>query len=154
MDQKDNPTRTGRWSARETRPRLTTSCSAPQFFRPHPNLSDAINGNIVRSEIEGGANLNSMTSGTTLEVDTRHRHYRIEYRGDGEALISGHPHFCPKPILVRIAGSTWGGSMIWVRFIGRGMHLEFAHPVYGRVVTSPISEIRVVREGQASRSAR
>ncbi len=154
MEHKENTSRTGKCPARETRPHVTASCPPPHFFRPHPNLSDAINDNIVRSEIEGGANLNSLTSGTTLEVKTRHRHYRIEYRGDGEALISGHPHFCPQPILVRIAGSTWGGSMLWVRFIGRGMHLEFAHPIYGRVVTSAISDIHVVREGQPARSVR
>jgi hypothetical protein len=44
---------------------------------------------------------------------------------------------------VTIAGSTWGGSMLKVRFIGRGMHLEFHHPAYSTpIVTSPIQEIR------------
>jgi hypothetical protein len=43
---------------------------------------------------------------------------------------------------VTIAGSTWGGSMLKVRFIGRGMHLEFHHPAYSTpIVTSPIQEI-------------
>ena len=42
-----------------------------------------------------------------------------------------------------IAGSTWGGSMLKVRFIGRGMHLEFRHPGYPTpIVTSIIQEIR------------
>ncbi len=42
-----------------------------------------------------------------------------------------------------IAGSTWGGSMLKVRFIGRGMHLEFRHPGYTTpIVTSLILEIR------------
>jgi len=46
---------------------------------------------------------------------------------------------------VTIAGSTWGGSMLKVRFIfiGRGMHLEFRHPGYPTpIVTSIIQEIR------------
>jgi hypothetical protein len=154
MDHSDKTTRTGRWTARDSNRQTASNYPSPCIFRPHPNLSDSINDNIIRSEIEGGANLNSLTSGTTLEVETRHRHYRIEYRGDGEALISGHPHFCPKPILVRITGSTWGGSMLWLRYIGRGMHLEFAHPIYGRVITSPISEIRVVNEDQRAPVAR
>ncbi len=148
MEDKDKTTGTSRWKAPDLNLQNTSAYSSPCLFRPHPNLSDSINDNIVRSEIEGGANLNTLSSGTTLEVETLHRHYRIEYRGDGEALISGHPQFCPKPILVRIAGSTWGGSMLWLRYIGRGMHLEFAHPIYGRVVTSAISEIRVVHEDQ------
>jgi hypothetical protein len=38
---------------------------------------------------------------------------------------------------------TWGGSTLKVRFIGRGMHLEFHHPAYSTpIVTSPIQEIR------------
>ena len=63
--------------------------------------------------------------------------------GDGAALISGHPEFCPEPVLVAIAGSTWGGSMLKLRYIGRGMHLEFCHPEYRTpIVTSRIEEVR------------
>jgi hypothetical protein len=43
---------------------------------------------------------------------------------------------------VYLAGSTWGGSMLKQSFIGRGMHLEFLHPVFQRILTSPIVEIR------------
>jgi hypothetical protein len=150
MDRKVNTTRTGDRTAGERGPHVNSSCPSPRFFRPHPNLSDSINENIVRSEIEGGANLNTLTSGTMLEVKTRHRHYRIEYRGEGNALICGHPRFCPKPTLVRISGSTWGGSILWVRFIGRGMHLEFAHPIYGRITTSAISDVRVLDNDRSS----
>jgi hypothetical protein len=64
---------------------------------------------------------------------------------DGEqALISGHPQFCPDPVLVTIDGSNWGGSLLKRGFIGRGMRLEFRHPVFRRVTTSPIDEIREV----------
>ena len=151
MDYKSDPTRTNHGAARSSKPRGKVPCPAPDLFEPHPNLSDAVNDNIVRSEIEGGANLNSLTTGTVLEVRTLHRSYQIEYRGEGQALISGHPRFCPRPTLVRIAGSTWGGAMLWLRFIGRGMHLEFAHPVFGRIITSVISDVRVLdksRPGQ------
>jgi hypothetical protein len=116
------------------------------LFRPHPNLADEVNRNIAMAEIAGGAKLDRLPVGTLLEVETRHRYYTIEYRGDGKAIISGHPRFCPRPTVVHISGSTWGGSMLWVRFIGRGMHLEFAHPVYGRITTSEITEIRVLDE--------
>lgn len=125
---------------------MRSPCPSPRLFRPHPHLSDSINSNIVRSEIEGGAHLEGLTSGTLLEVRTKHRHYRIAYRGEGVALICGHPRYCPKPTLVRITGSTWGGSMLWAKFIGRGMRLEFAHPIYGRIVTSAISDVRVLDE--------
>jgi hypothetical protein len=32
--------------------------------------------------------------------------------------------------------------MLKMRFIGRGMHLEFGHPIYRVILTSPIVEIR------------
>ncbi|MGA2345011.1 MAG: hypothetical protein ABSF93_03330, partial [Candidatus Sulfotelmatobacter sp.] len=42
-----------------------------------------------------------------------------------------------------IAGSTWGGSMLKLQYVGRGMHLEFRHPLYPTpIITSPIQEIR------------
>ena len=151
MDHKSDSTRTNHWAARNSKPRANSSCPTPYLFEPHPNLADSVNDNIIRSEVEGGANLNSLTTGTVLEVRTVHRNYHIEYRGEGQALISGHPRFCPRPTLVRITGSTWGGAMLWLRYIGRGMHLEFAHPVYGRIITSAISDVRILdtnRPGQ------
>ena len=57
--------------------------------------------------------------------------------GEGAALISGHPEFCPEPTEVQVAGSTWGGSMITTGFLGRGMRLELAHPM-GTMSTSVI----------------
>jgi hypothetical protein len=114
------------------------------MFVPHPNLSDQINGNIVRSEIEGGVYLRDLPDESTLEVITQNRWYTLTILRDGEALISGHPQFCPKPVLVRINGSNWGGSMLKTAFVGRGMHLEYRHPDYqGPIVTSQIVEIRL-----------
>lgn len=118
----------------------------PDLFQPHPNLDDAVNENIAQAEIAGGVKLDCLPVGTELEVETQHRYYAIEYCGNGKGIISGHPFFCPVPTMVHITGSTWGGSMLWLRFVGREMHLEFVHPVYGRVVTSRIEDIRVVDE--------
>ena len=114
----------------------------PNLFVPHRNLSDEVNHNIVQSEIEGGVYLDDLPHGATLDVQTQNRHYILVYRGQGQALISGHPKFCPNPVLVKIHGSNWGGSMLKVRFIGRGMHLEFRHPEYRTIMTSRIIEIR------------
>jgi len=122
---------------------LETSPAAVHLFSPHPNLSDAINHNIAQSEIEGGVYLNQLQAGSSLEIQTRHRSYTVVNCGGGLALISGHPEFCPRPVLVRILGSNWGGSMLKTSFIGRSMHLEFRHPKYRTpIVTSTIQEIR------------
>jgi hypothetical protein len=113
------------------------------MFTPHPNLSDKVNGGIIQSEIEGGVFLHDLPPSTVLEIQTMHHCYRAVLLGGNDAMISGHPEFCPEPVLVAIAGSTWGGSMLKLQFVGRGMHLEFHHPEYPTpIVTSAIQDIR------------
>jgi hypothetical protein len=113
------------------------------MFATHPNLSDDVNGNIVQSEIEGGVFLEGLPPDTVLQIRTQHHFYTALFLGEGAAMISGHPQYCPEPVQVTIAGSTWGGSMLKMRFIGRGMHLEFHHPAYSTpIITSAIQEIR------------
>ena len=114
----------------------------PPVFPPNPHLSDEINGNMIQSEIEGGVNLHRVAPGTVLEIETQNRVYTIVSHSRNEAWISGHPVFCPEPVPARIHGSTWGGSMLKERFIGRGMHLEFCHPAFQPIVTSRILDVR------------
>jgi hypothetical protein len=116
------------------------------MFRPHANLCDSINHNVIRSEIEGGVDLTRAAPGAVFEIRTENRSYRLVHKGWGEGLISGHPRFCPRPVLVRIHGSTWGGSMIRENFIGRGMHLEFAEPDAQPITTSRVVEVRELRD--------
>ena len=120
----------------------TAAVPVPMPFMPHPNFSDEVNRNIVQSEIEGGVCLDDLSEGAVLKVETLHHGYTIVIRGRGRDLISGHPKYCPDPVPVSIAGSTWGGSMLKVRFIGRGMQLEFRHPVFRTIITSRIVDIR------------
>src|SRR3954465_15343764 len=112
------------------------------MFRSSPHLSDAINCCIVQSEVEGGVHLTDLPAGAVLEIETENRSYTVEYRGLNQALISGHPIFCPQPTLVTINGSTWGGSMIKTGFIGRGMRLEFRAADYDPVTTSVVRDVR------------
>jgi hypothetical protein len=113
------------------------------MFSPHPNLADEVNRSIIQSEIEGGVFLDDLPPSTVLQIQTMHHCYTAVLLGGSEALLSGHPEFCPKPVQVAIAGSTWGGSMLKLQYVGRGMHLEFRHPLYATpIITSPIQEIR------------
>src|SRR5712692_3342690 len=126
----------------------------PHLFVPHPHLSDQINHNICQSEIEGGLFLQHLPPGAVLEVETQNRHYLLENQGEGKALIAGHPEFCPRPVLVDVHGSTWGGSMLKMGFVGRGMRLEFRHPAHGIIHTSLIQEIREIDAAARSRTTR
>ena len=121
---------------------VTVEVEAPDLFAPHPNFSTALNHNLAQSEIEGGVHLTNVPPDTVLEVETMNHVYTIVHQGLGKALISGHPKFCPDPVMVQIQGSTWGGSMLKQSFIGRGMHLEFRHPAYRSITTSRIVEVR------------
>ena len=116
---------------------------ALQLFAPHPNLSDTLNRRIIQSEIEGGVFLADLPPASVLEIQTQHHHYRAVTLSENSVLISGHPEYCPEPVSVAIAGSTWGGSMLKRGFVGRGMRLEFSHPAYRTpIITSRIKEIR------------
>jgi hypothetical protein len=123
-------------------------------FTPHPNFSDEVNHNFVRSEIEGGVFLEDLPPSTVLEIYTQHRCYTAVLLGGSQALLSGHPEYCPQPVPVAIAGSTWGGSMLKMHFVGRGMHLEFRHPEYQTpIVTSPVQDIRECLHPSRSQAA-
>jgi hypothetical protein len=123
---------------------ITAAVSLPDLFMPHPHFSDEANRNIAQSEIEGGVWLDDLAEGALLEVETQNRWYTIVISGRGQELISGHPQYCPHPVPVKITGSTWGGTMLKQRFIGRGMRLEFRHPVYRTITTSRIVDIRAM----------
>jgi len=115
----------------------------PPIFAPHPNLSDEVNHCIIQSEIEGGVFLKDLPPDTVLQIQTQHHCYTAVLQNESSVLLSGHPEYCPQPVLVAIAGSTWGGSMLKQRFVGRGMRLEFCHPEYRTpIITSSIREIR------------
>ena len=102
-----------------------------------------MNRNVAQSEIEGGVFLHDLPPATVLEIQTQHHCYQLVLLDENNVLISGHPKYCPEPIQVSIAGSTWGGSMLKRRFVGRGMFMEFRHPQYRTpIVTSRVREIR------------
>jgi hypothetical protein len=119
-----------------------TQQTVESLFVANPHLSDGVNRNIIQSEIEGGVYLRDLSPGSLLSIQTENRAYRMVALGDGAVLISGHPEFCPDPIEVRVNGSTWGGSMLKMKFVGRGMRLEFEHPVYRTILTSRILDVR------------
>jgi hypothetical protein len=121
-----------------------TFLTAPQpvLFEPNPHFADAVNRNIIQSEIEGGVHMRDLPQGSIVSIHTLNHVYKMVVLDEDTALISGHPAFCPDPTEVRIHGSTWGGSMLRAKFLGRGMHLEFEHPVHKTILTSRILDIQ------------
>lgn len=85
-------------------------------------LDPKILHNIAKSEIDGGVFVDKMEDGDYL-IETQSRFYTLTKSGEHITLM-GHPVICPEPRPIVIHGSTWGGSMLKMNFIGRGMRLE------------------------------
>ena len=101
-------------------------------------------GNYAKqTEADEGVYLDDLAPGTVLELETQSHHYTLVKCDGSDVLISGHPTFCPEPVVVHIEGSFIGPCVTYPErgFIGRGMHLMFRHPVYDTVSTSLIREI-------------
>lgn len=111
------------------------------------NLSAEILACLNQSEQDGGLVWKDIPVGTTVVAKTRNSVYLIEKREDGDfAYVSGG--FFTEPEKVRLNGSTWGGSMIKVGFIGVGMYIEFVRDSAEKpmVTTTAIRELGTFRK--------
>jgi len=96
-----------------------------------------------KAELLEGVSLSSLGEGSVIDLETKSRHYRIEYLGGDQARISGHPQLCPSPVLAQLQGST-GHSGVESGFIRPGMHLVFRRlDDHVPITTSEIRRIRV-----------
>jgi hypothetical protein len=115
-------------------------------FIPHPGFSAEVNRNIVQSEMEGGIHLDQLSEGAVLDVERS----IIGTRSSAAPQAKHSSQVTPTTTLnlcrYIIADSTWGGSMLKMRFIGRGMHIEFCHPIYHTITTSRVVDIRTALE--------
>lgn len=107
-----------------------------------------------QSALEEGVSLDDLAVGAVVEAVTGHHTYRLENRGNGDVLISGHPVYCPEPVLVELHGSIGDDQMIKMWFIGRGMRLVFRHPQFGVVRTSHVREIHELASSAPQRLGR
>jgi len=100
---------------------------------------------IENAELRDGISLTSLHAGSVIDLETKNRHYRLEYLGGDKAWISGHPRLCPRPVMVHVDGSI--GRSMETGFIGPGMHLMFRRLDDPRpVTTSEITGVRIVNE--------
>ena len=88
-------------------------------------------------EERAGLDFESLPVGAVVEIETKHHNYCIEKCDDNKAVMSGHPQYCPKPVLVELYGTTSGWDLK-VGVIEPGTKLIFRHPDFGVVTTSRI----------------
>lgn len=108
-------------------------------------ISDDIVNNIEESEKDGGIFLDTLDPGTHVIAVTRNSTYDIEILEEGKFKVQGGKYF-PEPMETCFNGSTWGGSMLKIKWIGLGMHMEFMHPTKQSktVTTTKVKEAKVI----------
>jgi hypothetical protein len=97
-----------------------------------------------QTQADEGLFLRDLASGTVVEIETRHHHYKLVMDADAHVHLSGHPKYCPEPVEVEVEGSFRSRRRVNPQpgFIGRGMHMVFKHPLFrDRITTSRIREI-------------
>jgi len=88
----------------------------------NPVFPPSTNEAILRSEVEGGADLAKLQVGRKLSVRTEGSLYTIERRNNG-LYIKGNAEFCPDFVKVASIGSNFGTNIFRPNFIGRKMYL-------------------------------
>lgn len=101
-----------------------------------------LNQAVLKLLSHGGVNLAELPMGATLEVKTAHRTYLVEKCENDEIRISGHPKYCPEPVLVHYFGATDDTPMLQSGSIAPGMQMEFWHPTLGMIRTSRVQELQ------------
>ena len=102
-----------------------------------------------------GIGLQELGAGKVLIVETDNGTYTIEVLNPAERTVRvvGGEHF-PNPEICILSGSTFGGSMLKMGWIGMGMHMEFHRPnaelANRRVTTSPVIAVSVSVPGAPS----
>ncbi len=118
------------------------------MFKSHANLTDEVNNAIMESELNGGVDLSKLEIGKKVIVKTINTTYTVEKTEDRQYTIYGNTKYCPAPKPCYIPGSTFGGSMLKLDYIGVGMHMEFSfydNNAPAKVITtSRILEVHVL----------
>jgi hypothetical protein len=88
-----------------------------------------------------GVHLRDVEPLTTIVVQTHNSRYHLVMTGGTSAIVQGGKFFAD-PTPARIDGSSFGGSVLKIAWIGVGLKMEiFANDQ--RIITSPVLDVRV-----------
>jgi len=105
---------------------------------------DGFAGAVAQTEGIGLADLDPIT---TLVVRTENSRYEIVVVQPRltAVLVQGGPFF-PRATRAVLSGSTFGGSMLKMAWVGIGLRMEF-HVEHERIITSRVKAIAVQPQG-------
>jgi hypothetical protein len=84
---------------------------------------------IKQYDANDGIDVHRLKAGTIIIANTRNSKYKIikGFKDVYDVTIQGGKHFA-EPTEAHFAGSTYGGSMMKIGWIGYGMHMEVYIP--------------------------
>src|ERR1035438_5696640 len=85
----------------------------------------------------------SLEPGSVIDVETPSRHYRIECLGGNAIRISGHPQFCPTPVVAQLAGSVTSEGTLDKGMIECGKGLAFLIAEHCPITTSKVLNVQL-----------
>lgn len=93
-----------------------------------------------------GVKLSALMPSDTIRASTLNSDYEISLLDpeSGHVLLKGGKHFL-EPVDATVNGSTFGGWMIKLDWLGVGLRMEFSANGK-RFVTTPVSSIQVVHQ--------
>ena len=97
------------------------------------------------SEVREALDLKSLSPGSLIDMETKNRHYRIEYLGGNSMRISGHPAFCPDPVMAELQGSVNREGAFEMGSIMPGRRVVFIVDEHTPVTTSKVVSVHVDR---------
>ena len=97
----------------------------------------------VSSDSHVGLSLNAVPPGSLIDVETKNRHYHIEWLGGNEMRISGHPQLCPEPVTAELKGSVDRRGHLERGTIAPDHYLLFALGPDTPVTTSKVVSVHV-----------
>lgn len=100
-------------------------------------LDSAIN------EKNDGFKFSELSPNTIIFIKTKSSNYEITYSPSSKTLIKGgtlpdHTTRYPEPQEIEIIGSSWGGNMLKLDWIGKNMCLNFIEKSSGKTITTSL----------------
>jgi len=95
----------------------------------------------------------SLEPGSVIDVETMNRHYRIECLGGSAIRISGHPQFCPTPVVAELEGSITSEGTLEEGVIERGTRLAFMIAEQCPMTTSKVLNVHLEDQSSVERTS-
>lgn len=94
---------------------------------------------------QDGVDIAKLKAGTKLEVQTRNTLYKITILNPQKQKIEIQGGQIEEPEEAILQGSTWGGSMLKLHWVGYMMHMEIYRAQHiGAMVTTGVRSLKVI----------